>query len=116
MDDLLDAARMAEIALPLPAPEALAGEGLVHEAEQRHAVPHEPDQRSPQRLADDEGAGAVDRIDDPAIVGVERGRSELLTDNAVGRVGGGECIPNGGLGGKVGGGDWIEQGAAFVLN
>jgi hypothetical protein len=67
-------------------------------------------------LADDEGAGAVDRIDDPAIVGVSRGRSELLPDDAVGRVGCGKRRPDDGLGSEVGGGDRIEQGAAFVLN
>src|SRR6476659_136577 len=116
VDRLLYAARMAEIALPFPAPVALAGEGLVHQAEQRAALAHKPDQRPPQGLADDEGSGPVDRIDDPAIVGVGRGRSELLPDNAMGRVGRGERIPDGGLGGEVGGGDRIEQGAAFVVN
>ena len=49
-------------------------------------------------------------------IGARPGRSELLPDDAMGRVGGGKRRPDGGLGGKVGGGDRIEQGAAFVVN
>ena len=115
-DGLLHAARVAEVALRLPAPEALAGEGLVHEAEQRCAVPEEADKGAPQRLADDEGAGAVDRIDDPAIVGLGPARAELLADDAVRRMGVGDRLSDGGLGGNVRGGDRIEQGAALVVN
>ena len=100
----------------LPAPEALAGEGLVHQAEQRCPVPEEADQGAPERLADDEGAGAVDRIDDPAIVGLGPARAELLADDAMRRVGVGDRLSDGGLGGNVRGGDGIEQGAALVVN
>ena len=100
----------------LPAPEALAGEGLVHQAKQRCPVPEEADKGAPQRLADDEGAGAVDRIDDPAIVGLGPARAELLADDAVRRVGLGDRLSDGGFGGDVGGSDRVEQGAAFMVN
>ena len=66
----LGRAAMTEEGFALAAPETLAGEGLVHQAEQRYAVTGQPDQRAPKRQAEDEGAGAVDRIDDPAILGV----------------------------------------------
>ena len=100
----------------LPAPEALAGEGLVHEAEERCAVADEADQGAPERLADDEGAGAVDRIDDPAIVGLGPARAELLADDAVRRMGVGDRVSDGGLGSNVCGSDGIEQGAALMVN
>ena len=56
------------------------------------------------------------RVDDPAVVGARTGRSELLPDDAMGRMGRGKRVPDGGLGGKIGGGDRIEKGAAFVVN
>ena len=43
----------------------LAGEGLGHEAGDGAAIDHEADQRAPDRNAGDEGAGAVDGVDDP---------------------------------------------------
>ena len=63
--------------------EALADERLIHQTEQRRAASLEPDQSSPERLTDDEGARAVDRIDDPAIVGIGVERAVLLAENAV---------------------------------
>src|SRR4029077_4570289 len=108
--------RVAEVALRLPAPEALSDEGLVHQAKQRCPVPEEADKGAPQRLADDEGAGAVDRIDDPAIVCLWTARAELLADDAMRRVGVGNRVSDGGFGGNVRGGDRVEQDAALVVN
>ena len=45
--------------------EQLAGEGLRHETGHGIAVDRQPDQRSPHRQAGNEGARAVDRVDDP---------------------------------------------------
>src|SRR5581483_7732616 len=47
--------------IALPTEEALADKRLVHEPEQRRAVPLQSDQGPPQGLSDDEGARAVDR-------------------------------------------------------
>ncbi len=49
----------------------LAGEGLRHQAGDGPAVDGEADQRAPDRDAGDEGAGAVDRVDDPVEAAVE---------------------------------------------
>ena len=78
---------MAEQGFALAAPEALAGEGLVHHAEQRAALPREADQGAPYRQAEHKGTGAVDRVDHPAIFGVAADGPELLPDNTVGRMG-----------------------------
>ena len=82
--DAVRACRVAARGTPPPGrPEALAGEGLVHQAEHRRRPVQQPDQRAPQRRADDEGAGAVDRIDDPVVAALGRVRAELLADDAV---------------------------------
>ncbi len=48
-------------------PEPLAQIGLVHHADHGLAVLDEPDQRAPDRDAEDEGPSAVDGIERPAI-------------------------------------------------
>ena len=84
---------MAEEGLALAAKEALADEWLVHQTKQGLAASREPDQSAPQRLADDEGARAVDRIDDPAILGIGAQRAELLADDAVRGIDLGKALP-----------------------
>ena len=69
----------------LRAPEQFAGEGLAHDAEQRHTVVGERNERAPGRQAHHEGAGAVDGIDDPLILGLGAGRAVLLAQHAVAR-------------------------------
>ena len=90
-------------------PEALAGEGLVHQPQHRLAgrpaspisVPHSGD-------ADDEGARAVDRIDHPARAACARnGANSSPTMPWSGKraaIG----LADGALGRPVGGGDGIE--------
>ena len=109
-------AAVAVIGMILATPEALAGEGLVHEPKQGPAVLEQPDQRAPERLPENESPRAVDRIDDPTELGVGSHRPEFLADDAVVRVKIGEGGPDRGFGGEVGGGDRIQRRAALVIN
>ena len=107
---------MTEKGFALAAEEALADEWLVHQSEQRCAFVGQADEGPPQRLADDEGAGAVDRIDDPAIVGVAAKRAELLPDNAMRGMQLCQPLPDRHFCTAVGGGHRIEQIASFMVN
>jgi hypothetical protein len=69
--------------LPAVAREALGRERLVHHAVDRHTVPHQSDQRAPDRQAGDEGPRAVDRIEHPDIFGIGVLGAELLAEHAV---------------------------------
>ena len=102
--------------LTLAAKEALANEWLIHETKQGLAASLEPDQSSPERLADDKGARAVDRIDDPTIIGISAQRAVLLTDDAVRGIDLGERFPDRHFGGAVGGRNRIEEIASFMVN
>ncbi len=62
---------------------ALAGERLLDHAHHRPAVLLQADQRAPDRHPGNEGARAVDRIDDPDIFAVEPNIAVLLAENAV---------------------------------
>jgi hypothetical protein len=106
----------AEEALALAAPKALVRVGLIHHAEQRCAVLGEADQGAPQRLAEEECACAVDRVDDPTMLGVGAVVAELFTDDAVGGVSLSEHDPDGCFGIPVCGGDGIENRPAFMVN
>src|SRR5690606_28295207 len=68
----------SKIARPLSRPEALASVGLIHHANHWRFAIQEADERAPDRHADDEGAGAVDRIDDPAKPGIRVAMAVLL--------------------------------------
>ena len=107
---------MAEICAAMAADKPLAGEGLVHQTEQRHAVSREPDQRAPDRQSDDEGAGPVDRIDHPAIFSVRIERAELFSQNSVVGIGFREPRADRGLSVAVGDRDGIEEIASFMVN
>src|SRR5262249_60888175 len=52
------------------AAEALAGEGLIHHAEDRFARPQQGDQRAPGGHAGDEGFGPVDGFKQPDVLRV----------------------------------------------
>ncbi len=112
----LGLAVMTEKGFALSAPEALAGEGLVHQAEQRGAATGQPDKGAPKRQAENEGAGAVDRVDDPAIFGVAPEGAEFFANDAVGRVGLGNSGTDRCFGGTVGRGHRIEDIASFMVN
>ena len=51
-------------------PKAITGERLVHQPDAWFSVDFQADQGSPGREAQDESAGAVDRVDHPAIRGI----------------------------------------------
>ena len=107
---------MAEEGFALTREESLASEGLIHQTKEWNAATRQADQCSPQREAEDEGTGAVDRIDHPAIVGIAPGRAELLANDAVTRTGVCQRFPNRGLRCTVGRGDRIEKIASFMVN
>ena len=65
----------------------LAQKWLIEHAEHRLAVLFEGNQRAPQRLACNEGARAVERIEHPAKAARSRGFAELLTQDRVLRKG-----------------------------
>ena len=77
----------------------------------------EPDQRAPERQAEDEGAGAVDRIDHPAIVGIARGARRTPRRGCRGPGRRRQAHPGWRASASpVGGGDRIEQIASFMVN
>src|SRR5690606_25431922 len=67
------------------APDALAGERLVHQAKQWRFAVEEADERTPERAAHDEGLGAVNGIDHPAepTRAVALAAAMLLTDDGM---------------------------------
>jgi hypothetical protein len=67
-------------------------------------------------LADNEGARAVDRVDDPTIIGIGAQRAILFPDDAVGGIDFGKRFPDRHFGGAVGGRNRIEEIASFVVN
>src|SRR5690606_28405558 len=69
----------AEIAGRRARPESLARIGLVHQADNGSLAIHEADERAPDRHAEDEGAGAVDRVDDPPHPGVRIAMAVFLS-------------------------------------
>jgi hypothetical protein len=76
----------------------------------------EPDQRAPERLADDESAGSIDWVDDPAEFGAGLQGAELFAHHAMRRTPFREQLPDRAFGGEVGGGDGIEGGTALVVD
>ena len=62
---------------------ALAGGGLVDHAQHRAAAVQQRDQAAEQRAPGDEGAGAVDRVDHPHMLGLGALGAVLLADHAV---------------------------------
>jgi len=95
--------------------EALAGEGLVHHAVDRYALAGQPDQRAPDRDAGDEGAGAVDRVEHPDIVGVGVLGAEFLAEDAVGREGALDQVAHHVLAGAIALGHGVEDAAARLV-
>src|SRR5690606_28975468 len=101
------------------APDALAGERLVHQAEHGRFAVEEADKRTPERAAHDEGLGAVNGIDHPAKLAraVALAPAVLLTDDGMRGVMPLEITADDALGALVGGGDGIEPVcAALVLD
>ena len=94
----------------------LAGEGLGHEAGDGAAVDHQSEQRAPDRDAGDEGAGAVDGIDDPGEAAGRRLVLELFADDAVIGEALGEQCADGALGLAVGVGHRVEAGCELVVD
>ena len=66
------------------------------------------------RHADDEGAGAVDRIEHPAIRTVRGNVSEFLAVNAVIGIFGRESAAHDLLGAAIGFGDRVEGALRFI--
>src|SRR5207302_1057560 len=74
---------------------AVADQGAVGEAQRRNdgdagdgfALVFEAHERGPDRDAADEAAGAVDRVDDPAVAGLAGGVARLFAEEAVGGKG-----------------------------
>ena len=96
--------------------EPLAGEGLGHHAEHGLAVVEQPDQRSPDRHAHDEGARPVDGIEHPDELGVRTVRTIFLADDAVLGKGRGDQPAHGCFRIPVGGGDRVEASRCLVLD
>ena len=93
--------------------EQFADEGLRHHAGHGVAFVGQPDQRAPERDAGDEGARAVDRVDDPDMVARHVLRTELLAKYAVAGMLGADQRADRLLGLAVGLGHRVE--AAFQL-
>ena len=101
---------------PAVAGETLAGERLVHHAIDRNALAGQANERAPDRDAGDEGAGAVDRVEHPNIVGVGILGAEFLAEDAMGREGALDQVAHHVFAGASALGDGIEDAAArFVL-
>ena len=96
-------------------PEPLARERLVHEAQDDILALEQPDERAPKRRAHDEGARAVDRVDDPAEACVRAHLPQLLADEAVVGTACGDRAPDRALGGAVGGRHRIEGAVARLV-
>ena len=94
--------------------EQFADEGLRHHAGHRVALVRQPDQRAPERDAGDEGARAVDRIDDPDMVARRVLGAELLAEYAVAGILGPDQRADGLLGLAVGLGHRIESALQLV--
>ena len=98
------------------ADEGFADEGLGHEAGDGATLVEKADQRAPDGDPGDEGAGAVDGIDDP-VIGAGGGFGvPFLTDDAMVGEAIGDHGADGDFGVAVGGSDRIETGFPFVLD
>ena len=88
--------------------ESLAQHRLVQDAQQRHVILFQRDQRAPFVAAGDEGAGAIDRIEHPT----EAGRAGLfaifLAQDGVVRALAVDDGADGAFGATIGLGDGIE--------
>jgi hypothetical protein len=87
----------------------------MHQAVNRGAVARQPDQGAPERQPGDEGAGSVDRVEDPNVLGVGTFGAELLAVDAVCRKGLLDELPHHGFAGTVGLGHGIEGAAARLV-
>src|SRR5690606_20746256 len=95
--------------------ESLADKGLAHETGDGDAIDGKTDQRAPDRCAGNEGAGAIDRINDPAIAAFAR-RAPFLADNGMIGKGLADNGANGRFGALVGLGDRIKAGGQLVVD
>ena len=89
----------------------LADIRLVHNAQNRHAILRQRDERAPARHAGNKGARAINRIDDPAKIIAGTGRLfvvKLFAQNAMLGKLLADKRANGGLGIAVGMGDRVE--------
>src|SRR5258708_20730107 len=80
------AARMGKDCLSAGADETLAQERLIEDSEYGLAPMFQSDQGSPQRLAGDEGACAIDRIGHPAIFACPNTLAEFFAGDPVLRL------------------------------
>src|SRR5690606_928618 len=110
------AIRLDQPASAIGAEEDLLEHGLAHQPEQRHVVTREPDERPPQRRADEERAGAVDRIDVPPVRRAAAPLGLLLADDAVIGIALGYRGARHALDRLVGIRDGVERVSAFVLD
>ena len=74
----------------------------VDETRHRNVVPDQPDKRSEDRPPADEGAGAVDRVDHPAVAAAALPRGMFLAEDLVIRKGRDDGVAQGKFGGLVG--------------
>jgi hypothetical protein len=95
-----EARRLAGHAQP-----ALAGGGLVKEAQHRHAPVQQADQRAEDGPAGEEGTSAIDRIEHPEPFGLAALGAVFLSHDAVVGEALAEETAQGALGGAVGLGD-----------
>ncbi len=96
------------------ADEDLARIGLADRAQHRTSLMAQADQGGPQRQAGDEGARAVDRVQDPDELGVRAVFAILLADHAVIGIALGDQLADRRLGAAVGFRHRIEGGVAFT--
>ena len=88
--------------------EPFAHERLMHHAEDRRSVAHEPDEGAPDRHSGDERFGAVDRVEHPDELGIGALVAVFLADNAVLRKVALDQRAHRVLGGAVGGRHRVE--------
>ncbi|MCY1288451.1 hypothetical protein D9M70_374930 [compost metagenome] len=98
------------------ADEALAGEGLVHQAQRRAAAVVERDQGAPQRNAADEGARAIHRVQHPGPGLLALDILLLLAEHAVAGEALADQRPHGALGALVRQGHGVEAFRLLVLH
>ena len=95
--------------------EGFANKGLGHDAGNGNAIMGKADQRAPDRHAGDEGAGAIDGIDDPGVFAVARIAPFLADNGVVGEIFANDGA-NGGLGAAIGLGDRIKASGELVVD
>ncbi|SKX66792.1 Uncharacterised protein [Mycobacteroides abscessus subsp. abscessus] len=86
-----------------------------HDADHRHAVDQQSDQRGPDRDAAHEVLGAVDGVDDPLPTGQDRVTAELFAEDLVVGEDGREAFADHLLAREVGVGDRGEVGFGVDL-